>query len=75
MKSHLIGRFFCLLVGLAFVVSVGCADYTSAERQRYRSYTWRQDAHHLSDDIDWVLAVDVPSMLYEDTFTPYPPDH
>ena len=56
----------CLLTA-AFVcmVCAGCAFFTP-ERNRRRMHVIRTDYQHMLDDLDWILALDKPSRLYDD---------
>jgi len=60
----------CLLAALAIVASLGCNAF-SAERQSRRVYVIRTDLDRIPDEIDWILGLDEPSIIYEDSFPPY----
>lgn len=62
----------CLLAAAALCASLGCRNALSAERVRMRTYSMQTDADHIVDDVDWVLGLEEPSILYEDSFPPHP---
>ncbi len=58
-----------LILSLIFisVFFIGCRamEYNSPRRTRRRQNTVKKDLGHLSDDIDWLLGLDRPSRLYD----------
>ncbi len=71
MKHWWLGGLLCVFAAMGLIMSLGCNAF-SAERQRRRAYSIRTDLDHMVDDVDWVLGLDEPSSLYEETFPPYP---
>jgi hypothetical protein len=67
MRSRWLIRLACVLTVAVFIVTCGC----SAERNRRRAYSVRTDLDHMVDDFDWMVGLDEPSILYEETFPPY----
>ncbi len=57
-----------LIASFVFVFS-GCAamQYRTPARQRRRMYAIETDFYHMSDDIDWILGIERPSRLYDQT--------
>ena len=70
MASRGLTMLLCLLTVAGFAVSLGCA--VSEERSRRHAYVIREDLKHLTQDIDWVLGLDDPSGIHEDSFPPGP---
>ena len=58
------------LAAIILASTLGCANAFSEERNRRRLQVIRMDLEHMVDDIDWVLGLDEPSVLYEDSFPP-----
>jgi len=71
MKSHWLAGLVCVVTLAAMVLSAGCSNPVSADRNRRRAYVVQTDLDHMTDDIDWALGLDEPSILYEDSFPPY----
>ncbi|MFW6189207.1 MAG: hypothetical protein ACOC7T_02140 [Planctomycetota bacterium] len=70
MRNRWLSAVLCLLVAVGLIASMGCNAFT-AERNRRRAYVARSDADRIADDVDWLLGLDEPSILYEESFTPY----
>ena len=70
MASRALTMLLCLLTVAGFAMSLGCA--VSEERSRRHAYVIHEDLHHLGQDIDWVLGLDEPSGVYDDSFPPGP---
>jgi len=68
MRKRWLAVVMCLVIGATFAVSLGC----TAERSATAVASIRSDLNRLPDDVQWVLGLDEPSILYEDTFPPYP---
>jgi len=71
MKSRWVTKLLCVVAVTGLVLSLGCNAF-SAERQRRRAYSVRTDLNYMVDDVDWLLGLDEPSALHEETFPPYP---
>ncbi|MHC4592490.1 MAG: hypothetical protein ACYS8L_07340 [Planctomycetota bacterium] len=72
MASRWLTVTLCMLTLIGTLVSLGCANAFTEERTRRRQYAIETDLDHMIDDIDWVLGLDEPSILYEETFPPHP---
>jgi hypothetical protein len=72
MASRWLTVVLCLLTVGGISAALGCSEYLSAERNRRRAYVVKTDWEHAGTDLDWMLGLDVPSSLYEDSFSPYP---
>ena len=68
MRNRWLVALVCFVTLACFASSFGC----SPQRNARRAEVIATDLNRLPDDIDWVLNLDAPSMLYEDTFRPYP---
>lgn len=66
MKGKRFARVVCLLLICSFVIIAGCQAF-SAERNRRRRYSMRTDLDRLVDDVDWILGLQRPSRLYDET--------
>jgi len=67
MKSTWLVRFLCVVaVAGAVFTMLGCNAFTP-ERQRMRSQTVRDDLDHMTDDVDWLLFLNRPSIAYDET--------
>jgi hypothetical protein len=59
-------RIVCLLALFGLVLGLcGCGMF-DPDRNRRRRYVVKTDLEHFVDDLDWILGLDKPSMLYED---------
>jgi hypothetical protein len=59
-------RIICLAAVVGLIAgTLGCGLF-DPDRNRRRGYVMRTDLEHFVDDLDWVLGLDEPSMLYED---------
>ena len=67
MRNRWLAAVLCLVMAAGFIVSLGC----TAENTATAAASIRADARRLPDDVLWVLGLDEPSILYEDTFPPY----
>ena len=72
MASRWLTAFLCLLTVVGISVSLGCANAFTAQRRRMRIQSVEVDSDNIIDDVDWILGLDEPSTLYEDSFPPYP---
>jgi hypothetical protein len=70
MAYRWLARSVCLLALVGLVLSLGCNAF-SAERTRMRSYSVRTDLDHMVDDADWMLGLDEPSTMYDESLAPY----
>ncbi|MFO7959213.1 MAG: hypothetical protein R6X33_19170 [Candidatus Brocadiia bacterium] len=61
----------CLVVLAALSVAMGCRNYFTEERNRYRIQSVQEDRTRMSDDWDWFWGLDEPNAAYELTFPPY----
>ncbi len=71
MRNRLLGWFVGVLVIAGMALSTGCSNAFSAERTRQRDYVVNRDLDGIVDDMDWALGLDEPSMIYEESVTPY----
>lgn len=60
----------CLLAVIGLIVSTGCNAFSPEKMERRRRVV-RQDLQLIPDDVDWVLGLDEPSVVHEETFPPY----
>ncbi len=67
MRKRWLAVVMCLVIGATFAVSLGC----TSERSAIAANSIRKDVSRLPDDVLWVLGLDEPTILYEDTFPPY----
>jgi hypothetical protein len=67
MRKRWLAVVMCLVIGATFALSLGCTPERSAAVQA----SVNGDLNQLPDDVLWTLGLDSPSILYEDTFTPY----
>lgn len=57
-------RVLCLSVLAAVLLGLcGCGMF-DPDRNRQRRYVVKTDLEHFVDDLDWILGLDQPSMLY-----------
>ncbi len=70
MRNWWLTRLLCVCALAGLVVSLGCNAF-SADRQRRRAISIRTDLDHMVDDFDWILGLDEPSTLHEQSFPPY----
>ncbi len=70
MAKRCLAIFLCLLAVAALILSTGCAYFTPQKNAR-RLRVARADLSRLPDDVDWVLGLDEPTILYEDGLPPY----
>ena len=71
MRNRCLRAFFCLLAVAGLVLSTGCGMFTPERNQR-RLDVMKADMARIPDEIDWILGLDEPSSLHEETFPPYP---
>ena len=71
MSSRWLTGVLCLLAAVGLAISAGCSNAFSAERNRRRAYVVRRDLDRMVDDVDWILGLDEPSIIYEDSYPPY----
>ncbi len=70
MRNRWLAAMLCLVAVAGLVISMGCNAFTP-ERNRRRVAVMQSDMDRMVDEVDWLLGLDEPSTLYEDTFTPY----
>jgi len=68
MRNRWLAAILCLVAVAGLFVSQGCSPQASARR----AHVIKRDLSRIPDEIDWLLGLDEPSILYEDTFPPYP---
>ena len=51
----------------AFFTACEAMQYHTPARERRRRHVVETDLYHMADDIDWVLGLDRPSTLYDQT--------
>lgn len=66
-------RFIAILVSLAALAGLfcmtGCNTYPA--QRRTRQLTIAQDRENMKREIDWMLGVEDPSILWDYSFPPY----
>jgi len=68
MKLTWLMKVICIVTLLAIlVVTFGCRNYSTPERERRRAYAVRSDMDRMSDDVDWILGLHRPVFSYDET--------
>jgi hypothetical protein len=67
MRKRWLAVVMCLVIGATFAVSLGCTP----QRRAIANASVNNDVNQLQDDLQWIVGLDEPSILYEDTVPPY----
>ena len=62
-------RLLCLSAVVGIVLAMGCGRLSAERKRRYR-YVIRTDLQHMWRDMEWIVGLDEPSIVYEDSFPP-----
>jgi len=70
MRSRRLTGLICLFVLSGLILFTGCNAF-SAERQHRRSYAIQTDLDNIVDDVDYLLGLQEPGTMHEETFPPF----
>ena len=66
MKRIWLARLLCFALLVTLCTTLGCNAFT-ARRQRRREYAIETNLDRMVDDVDWMLGLDAPTQLYDET--------
>jgi hypothetical protein len=69
MRTRFVRGLICLAVLAVISVLAGCE--TTPAQARSRARAWRINKDYMAHEWDWIMGVDDPSILYQETMPPY----